>query len=197
MTTQSSLKKLFSIGLLALACCALPSQAVEVGGVKIDDAATVEGQALKLNGAGIRTKFVFKVYAMGLYLADQKGTTADVQALPGAKRIKIVMMREVASDELAKSFVTALNNNSSAAEKAKFSDQTQKFEKMFSAMAAVKKGDVITLDWLPAIGTVSQFNGKPLSEPLPDAAFYNALLRIWLGQKPADDELKTALLGAK
>jgi hypothetical protein len=36
-----------------------------------------------------------------------------------------------------------------------------------------------------------------LGEALPDAAFYNALLRIWLGQKPADDELKTALLGAR
>lgn len=196
MTTQASLKKLFSVGLLALAC-ALPSHAVEVGGVKIDDAVAVDGQPLKLNGAGIRTKFVFKVYAMGLYLADHKTTPTDVQALPGAKRIKIVMMREVASDELAKSFITALNNNSNAAEKTKISDQTLKFEKMFENIPVVKKGDVITLDWLPATGTVSQFNGKPMSEPLPDAAFYNALLRIWLGQKPADDELKTALLGAK
>lgn len=197
MTAQMTLKKLSAMGLLALACLALPIQAAEVGGVKIDDTATVAGQTLKLNGAGIRTKFVFKVYAMGLYLADQKSTPAEVQALPGAKRIKLVMMREVASDELAKSFVTALNNNSSAAEKAKISDQTQKFEKMFSAIPAAKKGDVITLDWLPSVGTVSQFNGKPLGEPMPDAAFYNALLRIWLGQNPADDNLKPALLGAK
>lgn len=197
MTTQTSLKKLFSIGLLALACGALPSQAVEVGGVKIDDAATLEGQALKLNGAGIRTKFVFKVYAMGLYLPDHKASASEVQALAGPKRVKIVMLREVASDELAKTFIAGLNSNSNAAEKAKISDQTQKFEKMFSAIPVVKKGDVITLDWLPATGTVSQFNGKPLGEPLPDAAFYNAVLRIWLGDKPVDDALKPALLGAK
>ncbi len=197
MKTQTSLRKLFSIALLALACSALPSHAVEVGGVKMDDAATVEGQALKLNGAGMRTKFVFKVYVMGLYLAEHKASASDVQALAGPKRVRIVMMREVASDELAKSFIAGLNSNSSAAEKSKISDQTQKFEKMFSAIPVVKKGDVITLDWLPGTGTVSQFNGKPLGEPLPDAAFYNAILRIWLGEKPVDDELKPALLGAK
>lgn len=196
MSTRNILKQLLAIGLLALAS-ALPSQAAEVGGVKIDDAVTVEGKPLKLNGAGIRTKFVFKVYAMGLYLTDHKTTPTEVQALAGPKRVTIVMMREVASDELAKTFVAGLNANSSAAEKAKISDQTQKFEKMFSVVPVVKKGDVITLDWLPATGTVSQLNGKALGEPLPDAAFYNAVLRIWLGEKPVDDALKPALLGAK
>lgn len=196
MSTRNSLKQLLAIGLLALASV-LPSQAAEVGGVKIDEAVTVEGQPLKLNGAGVRTKFVFKVYAMGLYLADHKTTPGDIQALAGPKRVTIVMLREVASDELAKTFVAGLNNNSNAAEKAKVSDQTQKFEKMFTTVPVVKKGDVITLDWLPATGTVSQLNGKPLGEALPDAAFYNAVLRIWLGEKPVDDALKSALLGAK
>ena len=197
MTTQTSLKKLFSIGLLALACCALPSQAVEVGGVKIDDAATVAGKALQLNGAGIRTKVIFKVYAMGLYLSDKKATPAEVLALAGPKRVTIVMMREVASEELAKTFIAGLNKNSSAAEQAKISDQTQKFENAFTSIPMAKKGDVITLDWVPGTGTVSQYNGKALGEPLADAAFYNALLRIWLGDKPVDETLKPALLGAK
>lgn len=196
MNTRNSLKQLLAIGLLALAS-ALPGQAAEVGGVKIDEAVTVEGQPLKLNGAGVRTKFVFKVYAMGLYLTEHKATPGDIQALAGPKRVTIVMLREVASDELAKTFVAGLNNNSNAAEKAKVSDQTQKFEKMFTTVPVVKKGDVITLDWLPATGTVSQLNGKPLGEALPDAAFYNAVLRIWLGEKPVDDALKSALLGAK
>src|SRR5512133_3464222 len=79
MSTRNILKQLLAIGLLALAS-ALPSQAAEVGGVKIDDAVTVEGKPLKLNGAGIRTKFVFKVYAMGLYLTDHKTTPTEVQA---------------------------------------------------------------------------------------------------------------------
>ena len=196
MNTRNGLKQLLAIALLALTC-ALPSQAVEVGGVKIDDAVTVEGKALKLNGAGIRTKFVFKVYAMGLYLTEHKATPSDIQALAGPKRVKLVMLREVASDELAKTFVAGLDSNSSAAEQAKVRDQTQKFEKMFNVVPVVKKGDVITLDWLPATGTVSQLNGKPLGQALPDAAFYDAVLRIWLGEKPVDDTLKPALLGAK
>jgi hypothetical protein len=31
-------------------------------------------------------------------------------------------------------------------------------------------------------------------EPDPDMAFYNALLRIWLGEKPADSSLRRAML---
>jgi hypothetical protein len=30
---------------------------------------------------------------------------------------------------------------------------------------------------------------------VPDLGFYNAVLRIWLGEKPADRSLKPALLG--
>ncbi|MFO1328451.1 MAG: chalcone isomerase family protein [Rubrivivax sp.] len=32
---------------------------------------------------------------------------------------------------------------------------------------------------------------------MPDAAFYNALLKIWIGDKPADSALKPLLLGGK
>ena len=46
-------------------------------------------------------------------------------------------------------------------------------------------------------GTEIQLNGKSISETLPDLAFYNAILKIWLGDKPADSSLKPQLLGAK
>ena len=47
------------------------------------------------------------------------------------------------------------------------------------------------------VGNGPTLNGKSVSEPLPDLAFYNALLKIWLGDKPADTSLKPALLGEK
>ncbi|WP_423790315.1 chalcone isomerase family protein [Listeria monocytogenes] len=53
----------------------------------------------------------------------------------------------------------------------------------------------MNVDWIPDTGTVMTFNGKPIGEPMKDIAFYNAVLKIWLGDKPVDGSLKPALLG--
>ena len=176
---------------------ALPSQAATVDGIKVDDTVTVGGKTLQLNGAGMRKKFVINVYVASLYLTEKKSTSADVQALTSPKRVSLILQREVSSDEFGQLFITSMNKNSTKEEKAKVISQTGKFGEMFAAQEKVKKGDVITLDWIPGQGTVSTLNGKPMAEPMPDIAFYNAVLRIWLGDNPAQDDLKDALLGKK
>lgn len=190
------IKKLLPMGLLALAC-AMPAQAVEVGGVKIEDVVTVGGKELKLNGAGMRAILFVKFYAIGLFLPEKKSTPADVQALAGPRRIALHIQREINSDEFGQLFITGMNKNSTKEEKAKVIGQTVKFGEMFSAMEPVKKGDVITLDWIPGTGTVAGLNGKKIGETMPDVAFYNAVLRIWLGEMPAQENVKRELLGGR
>ena len=171
--------------------------AAEVSGVKLEDTAMVGGQKLVLNGAGMRKKFVINVYVAALYLQTKKNTTADVLAQTTPKRVTLVLQREVSSDEFGQLFITSMNKNSTKEEKAKVISQTGKFGEMFASLDKVKKGDVITLDWIPGQGTVSTVNGKVTGETLPDLAFYNAVLRIWLGDNPAQDDLKDDLLGKK
>ena len=186
------------IPVTALALSLLGSaHAAEVSGVKVDDTANVAGKNLVLNGAGMSKKFVVNVYVAALYLTEKKSTPADVQALTTPKRVSLILQREVSSDEFGQLFITSMNKNSTKEEKAKVISQTGKFGEMFAAQEKVKKGDVITLDWIPGQGTVSTLNGKPMAEPMPDIAFYNAVLRIWLGDSPAQDDLKDALLGKK
>ena len=52
---------------LALACglTSLPARAVEVAGVNYPPEVDLQGTRLALNGAGIRYKAIFKVYAAG------------------------------------------------------------------------------------------------------------------------------------
>jgi hypothetical protein len=38
-------------------------------------------------------------------------------------------------------------------------------------------------------------NGQPRGKPIPGDDFYRALLRIWLGDKPVDGDLKKGMLG--
>jgi len=42
---------------------------------------------------------------------------------------------------------------------------------------------------------VPSLNGRQIGAPIPGADFYRALLRVWLGDKPVQDDLKHALLG--
>lgn len=195
-----ALMKLFKIQLTAAAMAlalATSAMAVDVGGVKVDDTATVGGKPLVLNGAGMRQIVFVKVYAAGLYLTEKKASAADAQALTTPKRVALHIQREVNSDEFGQLFITSMNKNSTKEEKAKVINQTVKFGEMFASMDKVKKGDVITLDWIPGTGTVSSLNGKQIGESLPDIAFFNAVLRIWVGENPVQSDLKRALLGEK
>jgi Chalcone isomerase-like len=169
--------------------------AIDVAGIKFDDTATVGGQALKLNGAGIRTKIVFKVYALGLYLPEKKTNVNDVLATQGARRIQIVSMRDLTSDEFGDAFMKGLNGNTDQAERTRLLPQTKAFGEMFASIPGLKKGDVLLVDWVPGTGTVCTLNGRKIGETVQDVAFYNAILRIWLGEHPADGSLKPKLLG--
>lgn len=179
---------------LAMAC-GVGAQAVEVGGVKVDEVARVANQDLKLNGAGIRYWAVFKVYVASLYLPEKKKTVADILASNGPRRMQLALLRDVNSEELGQAFVDGLNANTEKTEKSKFVNQTVKMGEIFASLQKLGKGDVITCDWVPSAGMKIYVNGKQLGETLPDLAFYNAFLRIWLGDKPAGAELKTALIG--
>lgn len=186
---------------LAAACVvsamtlSLPVRAMEVAGVKLDETARVANQELKLNGAGIRYKVVFKVYVAALYLGDKKSTVPEVLAVPGAKRIELVLLRDVSSEDLGQAFMAGMRKNSPIAERAKLINQMLIFGQVFATIPEFKKGEILTVDWVPGSGTLIMSNGKKLGDVLPDIAFYNALLKIWLGHSPADNNLKKAMLG--
>lgn len=168
-----------------------------LAGVKIDDTAQVGTQTLKLNGAGIRYKVVFKVYVASMYLPELKSTTAEVLALPGAKRISLVMMRDLSSDDLGQRFMDGLKKNLDVAERAKLIGGMLTFGQMFAMIPGLKKGDVMTFDWVPGTGVVCQYNGKKIGDTIADPNFYNGVLKIWLGEHPADEALKHKLLNDK
>jgi hypothetical protein len=196
VTTKLGFKGVLA-GLLMAFACVQGAIAADVNGVKFDETAKVAGKDLVLNGAGMRTRFIIKVYAAGLYLTEKKNTVADIAKLEGPRRLTLVMVRDVSSDEFGQAFMNGINSNLGEAEKSKFVGQISKFGEMFGAIPGLKKGDVLHLDWIPGSGTVTELNGKKIGEVVPDLGFYNAVLRIWIGDKPADSSLKPALLGGR
>ncbi|PJC97868.1 lipoprotein transmembrane [Janthinobacterium sp. BJB1] len=188
----------FGLSLAAACLCAglaQPALAVDVGGVKLDETVQLASRELKLNGAGVRYKIIFKVYTIALYLPEKKTQLDDILALPGPRRLEIVMLRNITSDELGQAFMQGLKRSSDQADRTRLLSQTMQFGAMFEMVPGLKKGDILTVDWLPDKGTLCKLNGKQVGDKVPDLAFYNALLKIWLGAHPADTALRAHLLG--
>ena len=189
------MKSLLTLGFLLLGAFStqLFSQ-TSVAGITFDNKVLVAGEELTLNGAGARTKSLFKVYAAGLYLAQGKTTTADVLSQTGSKRLKIVMLRDVSSEDMGSSFFAALNRNAKREERTRYFAAINQIVELFETTSTLKNGDEIIVDFLPGEGTRIALNDDVIGDTIGDATFYSLLLKVWLGDNAVEPALKTELL---
>lgn len=147
---------------------------------------------LQLNGVGMRTKFVFDVYIGALYTQAPAKTRDEVQSQKGPKRVLMhFVFDEVEAEKLVDGWTEGFEENQSEEQFGKLSERLEKFNTMFST---VKAGDVVLLDYVPATGTLVTIRGEKKGV-IKGEDFYAALLDVWLGDEPADDDLKQAMLG--
>ena len=182
---------------LSLGTLQATAATVELSGVTLEDRVNLAGSSLQLNGAGVRYKAVFKVYTAGLYLSQKASTPDEVLAAPGPKRMTITMLREIDSAELGKLFSRGMEDNMERSAFSKLIPGVMRMSQVFSDHKKLREGETFVLDWIPGTGTVLTIKGKVEGEPFKEPEFFNALMRIWLGPKPADWQLKDALLGKK
>ena len=188
------------IALTALAAAlAMPfaghAQTAEIAGVKFANTLQVGNTKLQLNGAGVRYKVVFKVYAAALYLTDKATTPEAVLASNGPRHLQIVMLREIDANELGKLFTRGMEQNAPREEFSKSISGIIRMSDIFSSHKKLGAGESFAVEWVPGTGTVILVNGKPEGQPIREPEFYSALMKIWLGKSPADQQLKDALLG--
>jgi hypothetical protein len=191
------------LALLAAASIALAlpaaarAQAIEAAGVRFEPAVQLAGSRLQLNGAGVRYKAVFKVYAAGLYLPQKAATAEAALSATGPRRMQIVMLREIDANELGKLFTRGMEQNASRDEFSKVIPGVIKLGEIFAARKKLAGGDSFSIDYVPGTGSTIVVNGKPAADPIKEPEFFSALMKIWLGPAPVDAQLKEALLGAK
>ncbi len=172
-----------------------PTQTLDVAGVKYAPSVQLAGATLQLNGAGVRHKFVIKVYTAGLYLGTRATTPEAAIAAPGPKRLHVVMLRDIDANELGRLFTRGMQDNAPREEFSKSIPGTLRMADIFSAKKKLMAGDNFSVDWVPGVGTSVLVNGKAQGDAVKEPEFFNALLRIWLGANPADATLKEALMG--
>lgn len=180
---------------LAAAAMGLQAQPAELEGVKLEPSAQVAGTALQLNGAGMRTRAIFKVYVAALYVPQKSADAAALLAQKGPRRVTLTMLRNVDADSFAGALNDGLKANHTEAQLAGWKAQIDALNAGLAAVGEARKGDVIQIEFAPATGTRVLVNGQPRGAAMPGEDFLAALLRIWLGEKPADGSLKKGLLG--
>lgn len=184
------MKKLIFLFLL---CVAFQSHALELAGVKLDDTVQIDAHQLVLNGAGVRTKFLVKVYVIALYLSEKSHMAEAVLAGNGAKRISLQMVRDVSGKLFFDGLNASILANHSAAEMVTLEPKVDRLLKFISTIPELKKGETLNLDYIPGLGTKILIDGIDKGY-IEGEDFNRALLKIWLGQKPVNKALKQVLL---
>jgi hypothetical protein len=174
---------------------AASAMAAEVAGVKLDERAKVGNAELVLNGAGIRTKVFFKVYVGALYLPAKTSDAKAAIAEPGPKRVMMRMLRDLASEKMVSALNEGMEKNLSAADLKALEPQVKELTAIFTQDQEIKEGTVIFVDGIPGQGTRITADGTVRGTIAGDDLF-PALLKVWLGDKPADEDLKKGMLGS-
>jgi len=174
----------FLLGLSGLALAA------EVAGVKLPDTVTVDGKTLKFNGAGLRKKAIFKVYVAALYVETPSKDAATLISSNQEKSVRLHMLRNVEGSKVSGAIAEAFELNSQAA-----MPQLQgRLDQLAKMIPDVKDGDEIALTWIPDKGTQVATRGTTAGM-IEGRDFSDALLSVWLGPNPLQDDLKKGLSG--
>ena len=179
---------------IALACSAAEAQN-PIGGIRFDPSVQLAGQVLQLNGTGLRARFWIKAYAAGLYLGQRAQSADAALTQPGAKRLQLRMLLAVPASEFVKALHLGVARNNPPELQARLAERVAAFDAMLTPLGEVKKGDTVNLDFLPGRGLLFFHNGRLLGPAIAGDEFYNALLRVFVGEHVSDEGLRAGLLG--
>lgn len=160
-----------------------------MSGVRMPEVVSVAGEELRLNGIGVRKRLFSKVYVVGLYL--ERPTTDAWAAITTdeTRRIVLVMLRDVSRKDFVQAVENGVKRNSGPVMPA----LRARLDLLKRALPALKKGNVLDIMYLPGRGTLVRGQGREMWISGKD--FADALLSVWLGPKPVDEDLKRQLLG--
>jgi hypothetical protein len=170
------------------------SCAAEFGGVKFDEKVSSGGQEMVLNGGGVRTRVFVKVYAAALYTAQKTSNAQSIINAKSGRRMQLTMLRDLTSDQLADALKDGIDNNATQPELDAIKAETEQLLGMLRAMKEVKTGQTVVLDFNADGKTNVLLNGASRGS-VAGEGLQKALLKIWLGDKPIQNDLKRGLLG--
>ncbi|MFZ5471461.1 MAG: chalcone isomerase family protein [Myxococcota bacterium] len=174
----------------AVLAVATPALARVLEGVSMPDQVERQGTELILNGMGLRKRLVFDVYVAGLYVETPSKNPQELIRSDQTKHIQLFMLRDLDAQQVARAIREGFEKNSAAQ-----MDQLEgRLRQLSGALEDVKRGEVLSLTYVPGEGTTLASKGEKLTV-IEGEDFAHALFRVWLGENPVDRGLKRGLLG--
>jgi hypothetical protein len=188
---------LIALGLLLLTATA-PAPAAEIHGVMLTERIQLAANQaeLVLNGAGIRVFGFMKIYLAALYLPAKMDNSETILRADQPSRLMLRMLRDISAEQLKSSVRKALHSTLTPEQRAPLQPRLDQLYAMFDSLKELPRDSQIVIDYLPQIGTVVRVNGEEKGR-FPGADFNHALLRIWIGERPRDPQLREAMLGIR
>jgi hypothetical protein len=184
------MRKIMLLAISVAALIPLPQlSASTLAGVTLSDTAQVGSTTLVLNGMGLRTKFMVKVYVAGLYLPQKSKNAEAIIKADTPKRIVLHFVRNVNQSQIADAFSEDFHKNSPQAANAMKAD----VDRFLAAIEPLREGGEMVFTYTPQTGTSVEINGSE-KVIIPGAAFQQMLLSVWLGPYPPNASLKKGLL---
>ena len=183
-----------ALGLALAAATAAASHAAATQ-TAFDRSAQLQDTPLVLNGAGTRTRVMFQVYDMALYLPRKASTAEAALSMPGPKRLSFVALREIPGTDLGLAFIKGLQANSTREQVQRHTPSSTRLIEIFSGKSRLLPGERFAMDYVPGKGTQFFIQGQPQGAPVGDAEYFEMVLRIWLGPSAVEPLLRDALLG--
>jgi Chalcone isomerase-like len=164
--------------------------AASLAGVTLPDMQQVGNTKLVLNGLGLRTEFMVKVYVAGLYLEQKSSDPGAIIKADAPNRIVMQFLHSASQSQMANAFKESFNDNTPDAMKTMKPD----IDRLLGALEPMKVGDQMIFTYVPGTGTTFAINGKD-KLTIAGAAFNPVLLSVWLGPKPPTANVKKGMLG--
>ena len=182
--------------LIAACCIAIMAaslvEAKEIAGITMPDTLQADAHGLVLNGAGVRTKYFLDLYVGGLYLKQKQGDAEKIIAADEPMAIRLHIISSLITSEKMETATREGFANSTGGATAPLADRIENFIGVFREK--ISREDIYDFVYAPGAGTKISKNGK-LKTTIPGADFKKGLFGIWLCAKPAQESLKTQMLG--
>ena len=181
---------IFRIILTLLSLVIIPKVlAVTISDVNVPENVQVNGQQLVLNGAGVRDKFFIDLYVGSLYLSQKSQTMDSILTQPLSMiRLNItssLITKDKMQEAIGEGFEKATNGNTKP-----LLSKINLFMNLFSQK--IDKDDQFS--FIFKTETVECYKNGKLLSTINNEAFKEALMSIWLGKHPTQQNLKEDML---
>lgn len=172
----------------------LEEEHITVEGVDLPTILKKDSTDLILNGAGVRSYLFIKVYVGGLYLPAKNHNAEEIIE---ADEPSIIRLHAISRAFTSERMANTVREQFEKSNKGHTAELQTRIDILCNRLAEenIQKGDECDISYTPNEGIRFYKNGKDINIQLTGLDLKQALWRNFIGDNPADEDLKKAFLG--